>query len=62
MKLNQQLRIRLLTQTKQTRQILAQTLRQKDKLVNRLEAQAKDFQSDVIPQRVFDFIAHDKQI
>jgi hypothetical protein len=43
MKLNQQLRQRLIQQTKVARQILSQTLRQKEKLVQRLEISAKDF-------------------
>lgn len=30
--------------------------------MQRLEIHSKDFQSDVIPQRVFDFIAHDKHM
>ena len=62
MKLNQQLRNRLLQQVKQSKQILNQTKRQKDKLVQRLEIQSKDFQSDLIPNRLFDFIKHDRQV
>jgi hypothetical protein len=62
MKLNQQLRQRLIYQAKSARLLLLQTMKQKEKLVQRLEIQAKDFQSDVIPQRVFDFIAHDKNL
>lgn len=62
MKLNQQLRLRLIQQTKAARQTLVQTLRQKEKLVQRLEISAKDFQSDVLPLRVFDFIAHERRI
>jgi len=43
MKLNQQLRLRLIQQTKAARQTLVQTLRQKEKLVQRVEISAKDF-------------------
>jgi hypothetical protein len=42
--------------------MLGQTLRQRDKLLQRLEVSAKDFQSDIIPKRVFDFIGHEKSI
>lgn len=49
-------------QTKNTRQLLGQTLRQKEKLVSRIEIQAKDFQSDIIPKRVYDFITNERLI
>lgn len=62
MKLNQQLRVRLIQQTKAARQILSQTLKQKEKLLQRLEISAKDFQSDVLPRRVYDFIAHERRV
>ena len=62
MKFNQQLRNKILYSLKQNKQMLGQTLRQRDKLLQRLEVSAKDFQSDIIPKRVFDFIGHEKSI
>ena len=62
MKLNQQLRQRLIHQTRSTRQLLQHTLRQREKLIGRLEIASKDVQSDVIPLRAFDFIAHERKI
>jgi len=43
MKLNQQLRLKILHQLKQNKTILNQTLRQKERLVLRLESHARDF-------------------
>jgi hypothetical protein len=62
MKYNQQLRLKILYSLKQNKQTLSQTLRQREKLLQRLEISAKDLQSDVIPRRVFDFIGHEKSI
>jgi len=56
MKLNQQLRYRLISSSKQTRQLLNQTMRLKDKVVTRIETSSKDFQGDVLPSKAFDFI------
>ena len=62
MKFNQQLRNKILFSLKQNKQMLGQTLRQRDKLLQRLEVSAKDIQSDIIPKRVFDFIGYEKSI
>ena len=61
-KLNQQLRQRLVSSTKQTRQLLNQTLKLKEKVVKRVASSSKDFQGDVLPQKAFDFIRQDKQL
>jgi hypothetical protein len=37
-------------------------MRQREKLVQRLEVHARDFQSDVLPSKVFDFIKHDRLV
>lgn len=62
MKLNQQLRMKILHSIKASRTLLSQTQRQKERLVQRIEAHARDFQSDVVPKRVFDFIGHERQL
>ncbi len=58
MKLNQQLRMKIIHSAKQSKTLLNQTQKQKERLVLRIESHARDFQSDVIPKRVFDFIGH----
>jgi len=62
MKFNQQLRVKILYSLKTNKQMLGQTIRQREKLLQRLEVSAKDVQSDVIPVRVFDFIGHERKI
>jgi hypothetical protein len=62
MKLNQQLRMKILYSVKTSKTLLSQTQKQKERLVQRLESHSRDFQSDVIPKRVFDFISHEKQL
>lgn len=62
MKLNQQLRMKILYSVKTSKTLLSQTQKQKERLVQRLESHARDFQSDVIPKRVFDFIGHEKHL
>lgn len=62
MKLNQQLRMKILYSVKTSKTLLSQTQKQKERLVQRLESHARDFQSDVIPKKVFDFISHEKQL
>ena len=62
MKLNQQLRMKILYSVKTSKTLLNQTQKQKERLVQRLESHARDFQSDVIPKRVFDFIGHERQL
>ena len=62
MKINQQLRQRLLLNTKMARAALKQALISKEKLVHKIEYTSKELASDVIPDKVFDFIKLEKNI
>lgn len=60
MKLNYNLRTKLINNTKIARQLLNSTLKSKDILMKRLDIASKDHQSDGMPTKLYDFIAQEK--